>query len=228
MPTYATPGVYVEEIPAGRRPIEAVGTSTAAFLGEAPERRAPKHVPVAVNNWTEFVNKMVGESSRSTPLAQAVYGFFENGGSRCYVVNVGSDGSLVGDGKKREGLATLETVDDVSIVAAPGYLDAASQSDLLTHCESMKDRFAILDGPAQGEETGSLVKVATAPAEGSSSRRAAAAAHRPRNSDSGETAVTTGPKQTPRAGKPWKPVERTEKSSWRSNTSILTGSGVKP
>ena len=34
---YKTPGVYVEEVPSGARPIELVGTSTAAFLGVPPQ-----------------------------------------------------------------------------------------------------------------------------------------------------------------------------------------------
>ena len=34
--SYLAPGVYVEEVPSGARPIEAVGTSTAAFVGAAP------------------------------------------------------------------------------------------------------------------------------------------------------------------------------------------------
>src|SRR5262245_12306925 len=50
----------------------------------------------------------------------------------------------------------------------------------------------------------------------------------PRSSHSGETAVTTGPKHTPRAGYPWKPVERTEKSSHFRKTSIWVTPGVWP
>ena len=33
---YRSPGVYVEEVPAASKPIEGVGTSTAAFVGLAP------------------------------------------------------------------------------------------------------------------------------------------------------------------------------------------------
>lgn len=33
---YRSPGVYLEEVPAGARPIGAVGTSVAAFVGIAP------------------------------------------------------------------------------------------------------------------------------------------------------------------------------------------------
>ena len=36
MPSYLSPGVYVEEVASGSRPIEGVGTSVAAFVGLAP------------------------------------------------------------------------------------------------------------------------------------------------------------------------------------------------
>ncbi|MFL6661625.1 MAG: phage tail sheath family protein [Rhizobacter sp.] len=76
-----------------------------------------------------------------------MYGFFANGGSRCYVVNVGAGQPIVGDAKGRKGLDVLEAIDEVAIVAAPGFNDPASQDALLSHCEKMRDRFAILDAP---------------------------------------------------------------------------------
>ena len=33
MPNYLAPGVYVEEVSSGSKPIEGVGTSVAAFIG---------------------------------------------------------------------------------------------------------------------------------------------------------------------------------------------------
>ena len=42
--TYLTPGVYVEEVSSGSRPLEAVGTSVAAFVGLA--RRHPVRTAV--------------------------------------------------------------------------------------------------------------------------------------------------------------------------------------
>ena len=38
MPQYLSPGVYVEEVDSGSRPIEGVGTAVAAFVGLAPHR----------------------------------------------------------------------------------------------------------------------------------------------------------------------------------------------
>lgn len=34
--TYLSPGVYVEEVPSGSRPLEGVGTAIAAFVGLGP------------------------------------------------------------------------------------------------------------------------------------------------------------------------------------------------
>jgi phage tail sheath protein FI len=42
--TYLTPGVYVEEVDRGSKPIEGVGTAVAAFVGspnEAPSAAPP-------------------------------------------------------------------------------------------------------------------------------------------------------------------------------------------
>jgi phage tail sheath protein FI len=156
-----TPGVYVEEISAGPKPIQAVGTSTAAFVGVAPNAAARLNEAVAVNNWGQFVKEFVPEGSASTPLSHAVFGFFQNGGGRCYVVNVGKDQPVTGDARSRKGLAVLEEIDEVAIVAAPGFADAASYDAVLTHCERMRDRVAILDAPADVSNTDTLKEVAT-------------------------------------------------------------------
>jgi hypothetical protein len=78
-------------------------------------------------------------------LAHAVHGFFLNGGSRCYVVNVGKGGSLEGGAGKRQGIDLLEEKEEVAIVAGPGFYDPASHKSLVAHCERLKDRVAILD-----------------------------------------------------------------------------------
>jgi phage tail sheath protein FI len=162
MPNYQSPGVYIEEIPAGTRPIEAVGTSTAGFVGIAPKADAHIGEAFAVNSWSQFIREFADEGSRSTPLSCAVFGFFQNGGSRCYIVNVGREGSLMGSGRGRQGLALLEEIDEVAIVAAPGFSDSASYNALLDHCENMQDRFAIIDAPEKVANIDLLKKVATA------------------------------------------------------------------
>jgi phage tail sheath protein FI len=177
MPNYFAPDIYVEEIASGPRPIGAVGTSTAAFLGLAPSADAHPGDPIAVNNWSEFLREFAPANPKdvSTDLSQAVFGFFQNGGSRCIVVNLGKDKLL------QEGLATLEALDEVAIVAAPGYADAASYEALLSHCETLKDRVAVLDSPKDVPKIELLTKVAEPKVKGSP----AGGGLRPRQSDGG-------------------------------------------
>lgn len=100
MPSYLSPGVYVEEVASGSRPIEGVGTSVAAFVGLAPT--GPLNEPTLVTNWTQYVAAF-GDFTGGYYLAHSVYGFFNNGGSAAYVVRVGgsaedaaADGSVNG------------------------------------------------------------------------------------------------------------------------------------
>lgn len=90
MPEYLSPGVYVEEIELGPRPIEGVSTSTAGFLGEA--LRGPQE-PRLITGFEEF--KRVyggfvrpGNGITSADLPFAIQGFFENGGQRCFVTRI--------------------------------------------------------------------------------------------------------------------------------------------
>src|SRR4029450_7544492 len=106
MPFYATPGVYVEEVPSGTHPISAVGTSTAAFLGTAPDPEARLREAVAINTWSDFLRIYVGEGADTTEpniLAASVFGFFNEGGGRCYVVNLPPNAQLAGGGVRRGG-----------------------------------------------------------------------------------------------------------------------------
>ena len=116
--SYHTPGVYVAEIPAGPRPIQAVGTSTAVFIGDAPLDSAFVNQARAINNWSEFLRRYTPDRNRkSTLLSNAVYGFFDNGGTRCFIVNTGGDAGLV------DALAAAAVEDEIAIVAAPGLTD---------------------------------------------------------------------------------------------------------
>jgi hypothetical protein len=165
MPFYASPGVYVEEVSGGARPIGAVGTSTAGFVGTAPDQGARPNEAVAVNSWSDFLRIFAtAENPTSTALARAVYGFFDNGGGRCYVVNVSADEPISGGGRRRSGLKLLEEIDEIAIVAAPGYHDTVSYEDILKHCELMGDRVAVLDPPTEFTDVEQLIRVGTAKA----------------------------------------------------------------
>src|SRR5437764_2585752 len=89
MPNYLSPGVYVEEVEAGSRPIEGVGTATAAFVGLA--EKGPVNNPTLVTNWSQYAQTFGGFIEGSY-LAHSVYGYFLNGGGSAYVVRVGADG----------------------------------------------------------------------------------------------------------------------------------------
>src|SRR5882724_2239879 len=87
--SYLSPGVYVEEVDRGSKPIEAVGTNTVGFLGESG--KGPMNESVLITNWSQFVKTFGDFKDCSEHLAHAVYGFFNNGGSRCFIVNVGGN-----------------------------------------------------------------------------------------------------------------------------------------
>ena len=88
MPQYLSPGVYVEELDGGPRPIEGVGTAVAAFVGLA--EKGPVNEPTLVTNWTQFVNTF-GDFTEGSYLAHAVYGYFQNGGTIAYIVRIGGE-----------------------------------------------------------------------------------------------------------------------------------------
>src|SRR5256714_7862454 len=94
MPNYRSPGVYVEEVEAGSRPIEGVGTSTAAFVGLA--EKGPVNSPTLVTNWSQYAQTFGGFIEGSY-LAHSVYGYFLNGGGSAYVVRIGADGHSPAD-----------------------------------------------------------------------------------------------------------------------------------
>jgi phage tail sheath protein FI len=94
MPEYLSPGVYVEEVDTGNKPIEGVATSTVGFLGVA--ERGPL-TPMLVTSFTEYT-RWYGSYSKTSYLTYSVEGFFQNGGKRCFVARVAG---------KNAGLATV-------------------------------------------------------------------------------------------------------------------------
>lgn len=112
MPEYLSPSVFIEEVPSGVKPIEGVGTSTAAFVGHA--ERGPIGEPVKLTNFGQFLTRFGGFFPNGY-LAYAVKSFFDEGGSICYVVRtvhyaVPSGGS------------TPEPTGIASSVALPGFV----------------------------------------------------------------------------------------------------------
>jgi phage tail sheath protein FI len=106
MPEYLAPGVYVEEISVGPKPIEGVSTSTAAFLGIA--QKGSLNEPTLITNPGDFT-RTFGGYVKDSYLAYAVDGFFRNGGKRCYIVRVASSdaSAAYADFAARDGSALL-------------------------------------------------------------------------------------------------------------------------
>lgn len=96
MAEYLAPGVYVEDIKSAPV-IESVSTSTGGFIGMA--QRGPLNTPVYITSWNAYINNfaygMLSPFIADSDLAYAVYGFFQNGGKRCYVMRVASDTAKV-------------------------------------------------------------------------------------------------------------------------------------
>ncbi|MCL4858148.1 MAG: phage tail sheath subtilisin-like domain-containing protein [Caldilineaceae bacterium] len=231
MPSYLSPGVYVEEVPSAVQAIAGVGTSTAGFIGivDAAEYVVPRPNPhrnatpvdppdtvdvrlprvrsavadaavaaslvgatlsdgtklsdsaaaesavadaraadqetITIKN-TEFLSpihkieggnlaqpklctnfgefrKYFGDFSvdaGQNRLAHAVFGFFHNGGTRCFV------GVVTEDTEVDALLEKFGAVDEIAIVAAPGINDATTRDRIVAHCKvATQDRMAIFD-----------------------------------------------------------------------------------
>jgi phage tail sheath protein FI len=104
VPEYLSPGVYLQEVDSGPRPIEGVGTACAAFVGMAPS--GPANTPVLITNWSQYVQTFghLDQSGRrlahiaGSHLSHAVYGYFLNGGGRCYVTRIVPSSTAGGSG----------------------------------------------------------------------------------------------------------------------------------
>lgn len=92
MAEYLAPGVYVEEIEAGPKPIEGVSTSTTGMVGMTA-RGPADGLPKLVTSFAEYRRRFGGYLDDAALdgyqyLPYAVRGFFENGGKRVYIKRV--------------------------------------------------------------------------------------------------------------------------------------------
>jgi uncharacterized protein len=91
MPEYLAPGVYVEEVDTGSKPIEGVSTSTSGMVGVTAW--GPEKIVTLVTGWADFQRQFGGYLEqriydKAWYLPHAVEGFFTNGGKRLYIVRV--------------------------------------------------------------------------------------------------------------------------------------------
>jgi phage tail sheath protein FI len=90
MPEYLAPGVFIEEIERGPKPIEGVATSTAAFL-EATERGPSR--PRLITSYNEYLRIFGDIFGTDNYMPYAVKAFFDNGGRRCYIARIAGAGA---------------------------------------------------------------------------------------------------------------------------------------
>ncbi len=159
---FSGPGVHVDELPRGPRPIESPVTDRVAFIGyteRALDPRGPSlHLtPVRLGSFSEFEQyfgaPFIGASK--TPaylLGWAVRLFFANGGRRCVVVSVGTHGETRNATALLGGLERLDGEDDVPLLAVPDAATLPRFDDyrsvvnaMLAQCGARRDRFAIVD-----------------------------------------------------------------------------------
>jgi phage tail sheath protein FI len=178
MATYLAPGVYVEEVPSAVKPIAGVGTSTAGFVGivandvtmpalpsgEGSYTLTSALDPEPLNSWLEFEQKFGEIQTGNQYLAHAVYGFYNNGGTRCWVTRVTAADDV------DDAIDTFEAIDEIAIVAAPLPPDTtqaalnALHDKLISHCASLEDRVAILD--CAQDIAGDNLVITTGPTDG--------------------------------------------------------------
>ncbi|AWB22771.1 phage tail sheath family protein [Methylobacterium currus] len=154
-----TPGVQILEVRLGAPPIAGVGTSTAGFVGKSPMTGRFLKVARLVTSADQFeADYITGKNAAdppaadSTSLSRAVFGFFENGGTTCYVVNVDSEAQ----GDVVAGIKLLEPIDEVAIIAAPGHVHPDVYAALEDQAFRTGDRFALLDPPAKVDDLAKL------------------------------------------------------------------------
>jgi phage tail sheath protein FI len=146
------PGVYVEEVPTGIRPIEGVSTSTTAFVG--PARSGPIDGPAHVRSHREYVQTF-GSGSPASTLDHAVRLFFENGGSDALVVRVGaSRGGAITDNAisaprleaAKRGLWALDKAKCFNLLCIPPLADGKdigpqTRAAAIRYCEKRRALF---------------------------------------------------------------------------------------
>lgn len=109
MPTYTHPGVYIQEIP-GSHGIQGASTSVAAFIGFAES--GPYGVPTLITSWDAYVDQF-GNLTWYGFMPWAVYEFFQEGGSSCYVVRTDQVGS--GQGRNATTMVGGTTINAASM-----------------------------------------------------------------------------------------------------------------
>jgi phage tail sheath protein FI len=182
MPTYNTPGVWVEEIPTLPPSVAQVATAIPAFVGYTEKGYQNGGTVARIGSLLDYESLFgkakpsafkatlnagggvdVARTDAATNNFLMYYGlslYFRNGGGACYVVAVGGYASTPAKADFEKGLALLEKEDEPTLIVLldavnllkTDYYDLAQQA--LAQCHKLGDRFVILDMP--GGDAGAL------------------------------------------------------------------------
>ncbi len=163
--TYRTPGVYQEDIFVQPQPL--LPTGILGFVGIFSPRDQTSKIstkpPILLHRQGEFENRFVNTVTNSfgipceSYLQAAIQGFFENGGTCCYIAQVDS----LQESAFEPAIAALAPLTDLDLIAVPDAMLLSDenailriQQTVLQHCAQQGNRFAILDAlPNRSTET---------------------------------------------------------------------------
>ncbi len=148
MPTYSVPGVYVEEIGSGPTPLRPSETAIAAFVGFTETRPpgAAGNAATLVTSWQEYQERFGGFDQAGDLVALlpiAVKGYFDEGGTKAYIVPIAhrheptgpTSGAVLeaversavhGDESTGTGIAGLTACRDVTMLICPDLHNIAT------------------------------------------------------------------------------------------------------
>jgi phage tail sheath protein FI len=126
---------------AKKKTAKSSSTDNCPYILEKFKPVGPGEIKL-ITNMSEFRRLFGGYSTDQGHryLAHAVNGFFMNGGTRCFVVREKSESKIL-----TSALEKCKSIDEISMVAVPGISDNTVRGWVVSHCEEMGDRFAILD-----------------------------------------------------------------------------------
>jgi len=137
------PGVYIEGVSGGNRPIEGARNSITAFIGVT--EKGPVDHALMVASFAEFQANF-GNFLRESWLACSVLLFFNNGGTHLYIARVtGHEGATPQEIDYQKAFTLLDPIIDIDLIAVPGMGTPSMVSYGSDYCQKRGDCFFIGD-----------------------------------------------------------------------------------
>ncbi|MEE8058718.1 MAG: phage tail sheath C-terminal domain-containing protein [Pseudomonadales bacterium] len=152
MPTYNHPGVYIEELASGSRPIASVSSAIAIFIGTTANSGATEGEPTFITKYEDYEDQFggigtTGDFPTGDAMGHSVLAYFLNGGSKAYIAHLNS--TTLSD--YQDVFKRMLKIREITILCLPAqYLpgDGSGNTivdDAIAHCEKMQNRMLIVD-----------------------------------------------------------------------------------